>query len=365
MPNNSILSSQTQKFKILAHCIFWLAYLVFVSFLLSNFLEIQGALIRTVIMGIFHAGLVYIHLMILVPRYYDQQKYWLYGMTTLGFLILFSLMRIAVDYEMAKISHLYQDLVMSPIHVLAVFMTGVVVLLITTPIKLVEDRYQKLQLQQQLKNQRLEAELKFLKAQVNPHFLFNALNNIYTLAFTESKQTAPTVLKLSEMMRYMLYECKAERVPLSSEINYLRNFIELQQLKTEEKQNIEFSVSGEIKKYMIPPLLFVPLFENAFKHGNLEKIGTGWLKANLQIKEEKLLFQIENTVGETRNKDQVGGIGLENIQKRLELLFPGEFEFSAEKQDDIFSVFISLPLAHLLSKTPNPASLPRDHSAAE
>jgi two-component system LytT family sensor kinase len=360
------LISQNQayprKMKLFTHILFWLGYLVFVSFVLTNFLEFQGAVIRTLIMGLFHAGLVYIHLLVILPRYYDQQRYLMYGLTTLGALLLFSLLRLALDYQMSQISQLYQDLVLSPTHIATILVTGVVVILITAPLKLIEDRYLKIQLAKDLENQRLEAELKFLKAQVNPHFLFNALNNIYSLAFTESKQTAPTVLKLSEMMRYMLYECKGERVPLKSEITYLQNFIELQQLKTEKEQHITLTVKGDMEGYNIPPLLFVPLLENGFKHGNPENLADGWIKVYVTISDTELLFQMKNTVGEAGPKDDVGGIGLENIRKRLELLFPGAFTFNYQRKDKIFDVSITIPLALLSSKSANPTSPPWGHN---
>ena len=346
--NNQYLSPK--RLKLIAHITFWVSYFLFVSFLLTNFLDLRQSILRTFIMGLFHGGLVYLHLGWAVPKFYEKQKYLTYAAIIALLIIIFSLLRLLVDFQMSQFTQLYQELILSPVHIVTVFMTGVVVLLITAPLKLVEDGYQKLQLQQQLKNQQLEAELKFLKAQVNPHFLFNALNNIYSLAFTQSEMTAPVIMKLSEMMRYMLYECKAERVPLKSEIQYLENFIELQQLKTPDLQQIDFKYEGPIEKINIPPLLFVPLFENAFKHGNLEQTKAGWLKANLKVTEHNLVFHIQNSIGTSTKKDTVGGIGLENIHQRLELLFPNEYDFQVKNEKNVFSVMVSLPLAKLTEK---------------
>ena len=347
--NNQYLSPK--RLKLIAHITFWAGYFLFVSFIHTSFLDLRQSILRTLIMGFFHGALVYLHLNWAVPRFYEKQRYMTYTLVIICLLSIFSLLRLIVDFQMSQYTQALQDLVLTPTHVITVFMTGVVVLLITAPIRLVEDGYQKLQLQQQLKNQRLEAELKFLKAQVNPHFLFNALNNIYSLAFTQSEMTAPVIMKLSEMMRYMLYECKAERVPLKSEIKYLENFIELQQLKTPDLQQINFQFEGQIEKVNIPPLLFVPLFENAFKHGNLEQTKEGWLKANLKIVENRLVFNIQNSIGTNTKKDTVGGIGLENIQQRLELLFPEEYVFRVNNEGNTFEVMVSLPLDKLKEGT--------------
>ncbi|MEZ4930618.1 MAG: histidine kinase [Saprospiraceae bacterium] len=147
----------------------------------------------------------------------------------------------------------------------------------------------------EFRTHQLEAELRFLKAQVNPHFLFNALNNIYSLSFTESKKAPEMILKLSDMMSYMLYDCKSEQVKLSAEINYLKNYIDLQQLKKEGELNIDFNIKGNVSNAFISPMLFIPFFENAFKHGNLEDTENGWLKSKLKMENGILDFHIANS----------------------------------------------------------------------
>ncbi|GAB4404817.1 MAG: hypothetical protein OHK0039_05310 [Bacteroidia bacterium] len=236
----------------------------------------------------------------------------------------------------------YHELLFSARHINSVFFSSLLMIFVTSPVRMVDAHSRQRELEEALKSHRLEAELRFLQAQVNPHFLFNTLNNIYSLAFTGSAQTAPMIMKLSEMMRYMVYDGKAAWVPLRSEIQYIYNYIELQQLKTPERQQIRLEVSGDPGPHRIPPLLFVPLFENAFKHGNLDAHGQGWLEAHLDLDPQGLHFSLRNTFLPRESKDQIGGIGLDNIRQRLALIFPGRHAFEVLQADGIFEVAIRL-----------------------
>ncbi len=336
-----------QTVKRLLHLGFWVGFVLIASLLVGNFAGFWPSLGRTMVMAIFHAILVYTNLWWLLPRYFDHKRYLTYAVGLVVVLGLVVMARMWTDDWM-----LYQinnpDSPLLPFkgttfHVLSTLFSSIIMLAVFTPLHWLDDWYQKKQAQQQLENQRLEAELKFLKAQVNPHFLFNTLNNIYALAFTDSPQAAPMILQLSDMMRYMLYESEAAEVPLSKEIAYLRNFISLQQLKTEEPQAISFEVGGEVSGVKIAPLLLVPLFENAFKHGNLEE--DGWLKAKLSLEANTLTFSIQNTIGQNHQKDEVGGIGLQNLQQRLQLLYPDRHDIQVKSSDGIFEVLIRIKQA--------------------
>lgn len=332
-----------RQWQLTAHILFWIGYVIFISFLMTQFLQPRAAFLRTVIMGTFHAGLVYTHLYFLLPRYFEQKKYAQY-LVSLALILPISVgLKILADIGLAKIATVEPTILFSRTHISGTIISSIIILLITFPLKMIQYGAQKEILEEEIKNQRLEAELKFLKAQVNPHFLFNTLNNIYTLAFTQSEQTAPTIMKLSEMMRYMLYECRAERVPLTSEVHYLHNFIELQQLKTPDLQNIQLDIRGELSGAYIPPLLFVPLVENAFKHGNPADIHAGWVNASLDVTGNQITFSISNSLNPDARKDKVGGIGLENIRKRLELIYPQNHKLEIHPAADQFSVSISIP----------------------
>lgn len=205
------------------------------------------------------------------------------------------------------------------------------------------DWFQNERIKQQLENQNLKSELSFLKSQINPHFLFNTLNNIYILAYQQSVKTADAVMKLSEMMRYMLYESNDEQVPLTKEIAYIRQMINLQQLRLKEPMSLYLSINGEITDQNIPPLLFIPFVENIFKHAQLNDQNDPVV---MQLKaEHKLLhFHCRNPINHAV-KDTTGGIGLSNVKRRLELLYPGKHFFRTEKNETHYTVDLTIQLS--------------------
>lgn len=176
-----------------------------------------------------------------------------------------------------------------------------------------------------LEKDKLETELKFLKSQVNPHFLFNALNNIYSLALVQAPQTSETVMQLSEILRYMVYDSNKTSVALNSEINYIENFVDLKLLKDSRGMNVDVNLDKSSPHLKIAPLLFIPFVENAFKHSRIESLTDGYVKVKLEIKGKDLLFScVNNKPKEKFTKDKVGGIGLVNTKQRLALLYPDE-----------------------------------------
>lgn len=195
----------------------------------------------------------------------------------------------------------------------------------------------------EFRSEKLEAELKFLKSQINPHFLFNALNNIYTLTVIKSDQAPDNLLKLSCMLRYMLYDCKADRVPLGKEIEYLRHFIDLNLLKDSRGLNVSVSLDESRPALSIAPMLLIPFVENAFKHSKIEDRAHGWIRIELQTAAGHIQYTVENSVPETTHtKDQSGGIGLKNVRRQLELLYPDQHELIIEPGTDTFRVRLKL-----------------------
>lgn len=195
----------------------------------------------------------------------------------------------------------------------------------------------------QLKSEKLKAEMDFLKSQINPHFLFNALNNIYTLSVIKSDNTPDNLLKLSGMLRYMLYDCKEDRMPLKKEIEYIDNFIDLNKLKDSRGLNIELNIDRSQPELMVAPLIFIPFIENAFKHSKIEDLEKGWIKIDLSIKNGTIFFNVKNSIPETTfTKDSVGGIGLKNVKRQLELVYPDRHELLINKTDAIFEVALKI-----------------------
>jgi LytS/YehU family sensor histidine kinase len=185
-----------------------------------------------------------------------------------------------------------------------------------------------------LKADRREAKLAMLKIQVNPHFFFNTLNNLYGLVVEKSPKAPEVVLKLSDMMRYTIYEGKKDLTRVSDELNYLESYIELHRLRYQKQVEIQFT--KEIKKdVLVAPLLFIILLENAFKHGVESLTENAYIHLQLQADSSAVHFQVENNF-DPEKPMIIGGIGLENLKKRLEHHYPGQYELRIEKRPEIY-----------------------------
>lgn len=201
---------------------------------------------------------------------------------------------------------------------------------------------------EQLQKQAINTELIYLKSQINPHFLFNTLNNIYSLVYTKAPSAPEAVMRLSSMMRYMLYESNQETsVSLQRELEYLKDFIGLQQLRYKEKDVVDLRISGNIEGVQIAPLLFIDLVENSFKHSPT-KLNTGDIRINILIQHHSIVFKCENPVGGNRDNlmEEPGGIGLLNLQKRLQLLYPGKHTLDIDRTEIYFTASLKISLNH-------------------
>ena len=192
-------------------------------------------------------------------------------------------------------------------------------------------------------NQTQASELSLLRSQINPHFLFNTLNNIYSLVYKKSDDAPEAVMKLSSIMRYTLYDSNTDKVLLEKEIEYLKSFIELQQLRLKKENFVEFSINGDIKGIMITPMVFISFVENAFKHGS-KKVTSPGIVITLTINESKTVFEVMNYMvkDDAINKDVAGGIGLQNIKRRLELIYKDNYKLEIKNQDDQFIVKLEI-----------------------
>ena len=163
----------------------------------------------------------------------------------------------------------------------------------------------------------------------------------------KSEKTPDNILKLSDMLRYIIYDCNADRVPLEKELNYINNYIDLQKLKDDKITNIEIDFKEVDIKSMIAPMIFIPFIENSFKHSKIEDLEQGWIKMKIRHVNGDLLFEISNsTTREEYTKDKIGGVGLENVKRRLELLYPGKHDLKIETSDDTFLVELKVSLGN-------------------
>lgn len=191
-----------------------------------------------------------------------------------------------------------------------------------------------------------ESELQFLKTQINPHFLFNNLNNLYAYAIEQSPKTPEIILELSGLLRYMLYECKEQYVPLAKEVEQLKNFIKLSELQIEERGQVDFSTQNIKTEYQIAPLILIVFIENAFKHSTASQSENIFIQVELELLDSGILhFICKNSFHVHSNTDRLSnGIGLENVQKRLELLYPMAHQLDIKDRDNRYEVRLSIDL---------------------
>lgn len=327
------------KSKWFQHPVFWMLsiYAIGNYFSISSlfkFIDVFYALL-------FHIPLfflVYVNLKIFIPRFLDQGKY-LFYFGSIPMLLLatyaiheltFEVMFPLLDSEFYMVSFTEWEILVS------IFL---IYLILTTLIKLSKSWYTL----QQVEKEKLSLELNSLKTQINPHFLFNSLNSIYSQALAKSDQTSETVLELSNLLRYMLYEVEEDKVPLVKEVEMLENYIELQKLRLEDGSKVEFAVQGDLEKVVIAPLLLFPLVENAFKHGMKDSSEHLLITIKLKVG-SSISFSILNKVGQIDDmeKGKYGGIGLENVKRRLELIYPDRHEFEIQKTETDFQVNLTL-----------------------
>ena len=193
-----------------------------------------------------------------------------------------------------------------------------------------------------LEKQNLKSELALLKYQINPHFLFNTLNNVDALIHESGEKASLALNKLSEIMRYMIYDSEKEKVLLTDEIKYIKSYISLQKLRIADEDKISFDISGNIDNIQIAPMLFITFIENAFKHSSLKKTENNII-IKLDVLENQIIFCCTNSLSFPRaEKDESSGIGLELIKKRLELIYPKEYELKINKTEQTFAVHLKI-----------------------
>ncbi len=293
--------------------------------------------------GIINIGLFYLNFLIYIPKFLDKKKFRTYVLILVPTVIGLGIGK----YEVALLFKPYilvekGHVTSFGLYFLNTLFSSLIFIFLSTVLKFTMDWFLNERVQRDLENQRLTAELSFLKSQINPHFLFNSLNTIYSLAYQQSETTPEAVLKLSEIMRYMLYECNDNKVDLDKELKYLQNYIDLQKIRFADKAFIDYSVIGEVDHQRIVPLILISFVENAFKHGVANDPEHPIVLA-LAVTDTKLNFYVHNKKHQ-HNRDAAGGIGLNNVQRRLNLLYPGKYNLTIHNEEDTYSCELSLVL---------------------
>jgi LytS/YehU family sensor histidine kinase len=197
----------------------------------------------------------------------------------------------------------------------------------------------------EIEKEKLNAQLELLKAQLHPHFLFNTLNNLYSLVYEKSDRAPNVLIRLSSLLSYVLYDCKADKVLLPNEIAAIKDYVLLERERYGDRLDVSLDFSGDIEGKMIAPMLFQPFIENAFKHGTSEQLGKVWISIELSVKKDKLYFKIINSCDTNFTAaPQRHGVGIENVKKRLELLYQDKFKLANGLEDSVYIVSLTLEL---------------------
>ena len=212
-------------------------------------------------------------------------------------------------------------------HIVAVVLGEIYVITLASAIKLTVDWISERRRNDRLQKQQLRTELDFLKTQIQPHFFFNTLNNLYALTIEKSENAPEVILKLSEIMQYVLYEVKEPKISLLKEINYIQSYLELEKLRYGSSTKSQLTINGDIDNVDVPPLLFLPFIENCFKHG-AKNNDTTVIKINFEKKDQELLFNVENNFNSNNDIESKHGIGIENVKRRLQLLYKDNFKLN-------------------------------------
>ncbi len=319
------------------HIIIWMLLLIIPSILFwnQNFFGLTHRFFF--ITSLYHIGFFYFNAYFLYPKLLTRKRWWLYLLSIAAILI--------ASYQIKiYILQLNPHFNLIPQNTRIIFFAMIPFLVASIIYRLISDRILFEKKEKEAKAERLDAELKFLRSQVSPHFLFNTLTNMVSLARQKSDLLEPSLIKLSDQLRYMLYDSLEENIPVSKEIDHIVNYIELQQLRFGEDVQVTLDLNNDCPECQVEPMLLLPFIENAFKHGvgMLEK---PFINIYLAVKKSLLEFKVTNNYNPANlSKDKNSGIGLVNIKNRLELSYHDNYFLLITNKDGMFSVTLNINL---------------------
>ncbi|MDO5969417.1 sensor histidine kinase [Flavivirga aquimarina] len=335
--------------QILLHISIWTVFIIFNLLLpqsrYSNFISS-----RIVIFLLMNVVLFYINYLYLVDRLLLKKKTIAY----VSFVIILLLAVTLISKELTSEFDLNHRMRPPSFHknkvplintkLVGTFIFGFSLIITGTALKIYSEWNKNERNKKEIEAQKSATELSFLKNQLNPHFLFNSLNSIYSLTTKKSNDAPEAVITLSELMRYMLYETNNDFVPLNKELEYIQNYLKLQRLRIANNENVTLNIHGTISNQKIRPLLLISFIENAFKYGTDFK-GNTEVKIEIYINDNKLQFNCINLIGDRKKDNDSSGIGLKNTKERLEFLYPNMHELVVEEEKDRFIVNLMLKLS--------------------
>jgi two-component system sensor histidine kinase AlgZ len=333
---------------LLLHVSFWCVYLSFFFYQVTSRgseVDWQRVLIVVTNQVTFALIISYLNYFVFLPRFLTKKNVWQYLMEFILPFALLMFLRIHTErYLLDGYTH-QEEYLYRTRFVVQLITTNLFIVIFVGMLRFAVDWFELEGKRKELENEKLLAELNFLKAQINPHFLFNTLNNLYYLAYTKSDNTTEVIAKLSQMMRYMIYDSNHSKVPLQKEIEYMENYISLERLRLNDQIPIKFEVKGNIENVWITPFIFITFLENAFKHGVSNNNPNAWVNISVELQDGQCIYLVENSKPEEKGGEhEKSGIGLQNVQRRLELSYPGKHQLIMEDKSDRYIVKLNLTL---------------------
>ena len=339
------------------HLVFWLGVLVFYTLYFGGADEgYEASLLFVGFLLPITMATTYFVLYFLIPRYLLTKRigyfalyccYTLIGSVYLELLVVFWLLIAIAEFKIVALNPAIYN-------VLDIVVGMYLVVFAAVAFNALKRWYVAQTINAKLANAKLEAELKLkeaelelLKAQIHPHFLFNTLNNLYGLTLEKSEMAPDVVLHIADMLDYMLYRGAGSRALLRDEVQYIRDYLALEQLRYDDHVQVAFTTTGSLDEGYIAPLLLIPFVENSFKHGISQSVGAAWVCIDLTVQGSSMTFVVENSRAPEADDVQGGpatGIGLKNVEKRLDLLYPEAYTLTIDEQDDRFKITLHLEL---------------------
>jgi two-component system, LytTR family, sensor kinase len=337
--------------RISYHLLFWLVIFcyntLYLGFLWNDYVN---SFFEFVIILPFYIGITYFNIYYLIPKYLANQKVWQY-IAILIALVLATVVCFQIITNQLVIANFcpksYRSFpLFDPKKTIKECFYTVSLVGLVTGIKLTKDWLWQEQQLQVMEKQRIKTELEFLKSQIQPHFFFNTLNNLYSLSVRKSDLAPEVVLKLSDLMSYMLYESDNPETTLKKEIEHIQNYLDLEKLRFGNRLFLDFEIDGSTEGIKIPPLLLLPFIENAFKHGTSHENGELKLKILFKVQPQSVVFEVTNPrfVGNRPHRKKHKGLGMKNVKRRLDLLFGETYQLQVNPSESEYFISLELPI---------------------
>ncbi|MCQ0111798.1 Histidine kinase [Zhouia amylolytica] len=330
------------------HLYFWIAYFLFNVVRWGSYFDDYWYSFKSNLVEFpLHILVVYFNIYFLIPRFILKKKYLEYAILFVICLGAHYVIRSGLNFWLVT-EDIWPEAEggQRPFgfnHIVAVVVGELYVVGLTSAIKFFADYIYERNKNQQLRELQYQTELKYLKSQIQPHFYFNTLNNLYALTLKKSSLASDVVLKLSEIMQYIIYDANKKKVDLIQEINYIDNYVELEKIRFGNLVDINIGISGDIDNIKVAPLIFLPFIENAFKHG-LRNTNGMTLDIDFERLDGQLLFKCKNTFNANARSNNLNGIGVKNVERRLDILYGNKHKLDIFDKDDTYEVLLQVPI---------------------